>query len=96
MEAASGEFERLREADRADSEQLGLAQKRLEALHAGMDIDEEGRAATLHEQLMSAREAAHTNDTQAKQHNMQLQFTQTQLQEKKLQMKGTRRSNITQ
>lgn len=45
-------FQQLKENDAADSEAFAASQKRFEAVSAGMDVNEEGKAETLQEQLM--------------------------------------------
>lgn len=46
-------FQQLKDNDAADTEAFAVAQKRYEAVSAGMDVNEEGKAETLQEQLMS-------------------------------------------
>lgn len=46
-------FQQLKDNDAADSEAFAASQRRYEAVSAGMDVNEEGKAETLQEQLMS-------------------------------------------
>lgn len=77
-----GMFQKLKNADKADSDALEIAQKRYDALIAGMEINEEGEAETLLEQLMNARQESTQFNTKVKQGNMRLDFCQKQLKQK--------------
>lgn len=46
-------FQKLKDADIADNEAFQASQKKFEAVSAGMEVNEDGEAATLQEQLMS-------------------------------------------
>lgn len=53
MTKVGGLFESLREADEADSKAYSDAQKRFQAISAGLDMNEDGQASSLQEQLIS-------------------------------------------
>lgn len=53
MAKVGGLFESLREADEADSKAYSDAQKRFQAISAGLDMNEDGQASSLQEQLIS-------------------------------------------
>lgn len=46
-------FQSLKDADAADTEAFAASQRKFEAVSAGMDVNEDGEAETLQEQLMS-------------------------------------------
>lgn len=75
-------FETLKENDKRDSDAFALAEKKYEALCAGMEVNDEGKTETLAEQLMNAKEEASRASTESKQAAMQLTFCQNQLKEK--------------
>lgn len=53
MAKVGGLFQTLREADEADTKAFSDAQKRFQAISAGLDVNEDGQAASLQEQLTS-------------------------------------------
>lgn len=53
MAKVGGLFESLREADEVDSKAFSDAQKRFQAVSAGLDMNEDGQASSLQEQLIS-------------------------------------------
>lgn len=53
MAKVGGLFQNLREADEADSKAFSDAQKRFQAVSAGLDMNEDGQASSLQEQLTS-------------------------------------------
>lgn len=75
-------FEGLKENDAKDNEAFALSQRKFEAISAGMEVNEDGEAETLQEQLMNAKEEAAKASTESKQSSMQLTFCQSQLKEK--------------
>jgi structural maintenance of chromosome 2 len=78
-------FAKLKEADQRDTDAFLKSQKRYEALSAGMELNEEGEAETVLEQLMNARQEAAKANTEMKQASMRLNFCQTQLKDKQKQ-----------
>lgn len=75
-------FETLKQNDAKDTEAFALSQKKFEAISAGMEVNEDGEAETLQEQLMKAKEEASRANTESKQASMRLDFCQSQLREK--------------
>lgn len=75
-------FEELKHNDEADSEAFAASQRKFEAISAGMEINDEGVAETLQEQLMNARSAAAQAQCEYQQAEMQLQHCQQQLKKK--------------
>lgn len=53
VEKVGDMFQKLREADEADSKAFSDAQKRFQAVSAGLDMNEDGQATSLQEQLIS-------------------------------------------
>ncbi|XP_060524474.1 structural maintenance of chromosomes protein 2 [Cylas formicarius] len=82
-------FENLKENDRKDREAFALSEKKYEALCAGMEVNDEGEAETLAEQLIKAREDASRASTESKQAAMQLNFCQNRLRDKEKEAGGT-------
>lgn len=76
-------FETLKENEARDKEDLSVAQKKYEALAAGMEVNEEGKTQSLQEQLMTAKQEAAEANTERKQASMELSFCQNSLKEKK-------------
>ncbi|KAJ8926989.1 hypothetical protein NQ314_020550, partial [Rhamnusium bicolor] len=75
-------FDTLKENDEKDNEAFALSQRKFEAISAGMEVNEDGEAETLQEQLINAKEEAARASTESKQASMQLTFCQSQLKEK--------------
>lgn len=67
---------------------LEIAQKKYEAVCAGMEVNDDGVAETLQDQLMKAREAAMAANTEIKQAEMNLTFSQRELKEKSKNITG--------
>ncbi|RZC38547.1 structural maintenance of chromosomes protein 2, partial [Asbolus verrucosus] len=75
-------FQKLKDNDERDNKLFMASQKCYEALSAGMELNEEGEAKTLLEQLMNVRQEATKANTEAKQALMRLDFCQAQLNDK--------------
>lgn len=75
-------FETLKQNDANDADAFALSQKKFEAISAGMEVNEDGEAQTLQEQLMKAKEEAAVANTESKQSSMRLSFCRSQLKEK--------------
>lgn len=75
-------FESLKGNDAKDNEAFALSQRKFEAISAGMEVNEDGEAETLQEQLMNAKAEATKASTESKEALMQLTFCQSQLKEK--------------
>lgn len=77
-------YEKLKHDDEADAEAFVASQKKCEALSAGMEINEDGKAETLMEQLMNARSTAAQAQTEHQQATMQLKHCTEQLKKKEM------------
>ncbi|XP_050294064.1 structural maintenance of chromosomes protein 2 [Anthonomus grandis grandis] len=75
-------FESLKENDKRDTDAFALAEKKYEALCAGMEVNDQGEAETLAEQLMNAKEELSRANTENQQASMQLAFLEKQLKSK--------------
>lgn len=75
-------FEQLKHNDEADSEAFAASQRKFEAISAGMEINDEGKAETLQEQLMNARSAAAQAKCEYQQAALQMKHIQEQLKVK--------------
>lgn len=79
-EEVYNQFQQLIETDTKDFE---LAQKNFEAVSCGLEVNDEGQASSLLEQLMKAKETASEQNTVLKQCEMQLKNVQKQLAAKR-------------
>lgn len=75
-------FESLKESDVKDNEAFALSQRKFEVISAGMEVNEDGEAETLQEQLMHAKAESIKASTESKEALMKLTFCQSQLNEK--------------
>ncbi|XP_018577903.1 structural maintenance of chromosomes protein 2-like, partial [Anoplophora glabripennis] len=75
-------FESLKKDDAKDNEAFALSQRKFEAISAGMEVNEDGEAETLQEQLMNAKQEAARACTESNQASTQLTFCQSRLEEK--------------
>ncbi|KAL1506874.1 hypothetical protein ABEB36_006156 [Hypothenemus hampei] len=75
-------FEQLKENDRVDGEAVDLAEQKYQALCAGMEVNDEGEAETLAEQLMNVKNEALRATTECNEAKMQLQFCEKELKAK--------------
>lgn len=82
-------FEEMKHNDQADSEAHAASERRFEAISAGMEINEEGKAETLHEQLMNARSTASEAKGEHLQAAKMLAHAQQQLKEKEQKLATT-------
>ncbi|XP_035787284.1 structural maintenance of chromosomes protein 2-like [Anopheles albimanus] len=82
MERRGTTFQTLKDACEADANAFTAAQKRFEAVTAGLSTNEDGEAATLQDQLMTAKQKAAEAATTIKQSEMELKHTQQVLREK--------------
>lgn len=79
-EEVYNQFQELIETDTKDFE---LAQKNFEAVSCGLEVNDEGQASSLLEQLMKAKEVASEENTTLKQCEMQLKNVTKQLNAKR-------------
>ncbi|XP_049545553.1 structural maintenance of chromosomes protein 2 [Anopheles darlingi] len=82
MEQRGATFQTLKDACEADANAFTAAQKRFEAVTAGLSTNEDGEAATLQDQLMAAKQKAAEAATTIKQSEMELKHSQQVLREK--------------
>ncbi|XP_058055070.1 structural maintenance of chromosomes protein 2 [Anopheles bellator] len=82
MERRGATFQTLKDACEADSGAFAAAQKRFEAVSAGLSTNEDGEAATLQDQLMDAKQKSSEAATAIKQSEMELKHSQKLLREK--------------
>ncbi|KAK9888184.1 hypothetical protein WA026_000453 [Henosepilachna vigintioctopunctata] len=75
-------FDTLKVNNENDKEALIVAQKKYEALVAGMEVNDEGKTQTLREQLMIAKQEAAQANTESKNSAMELNFCCSQLKDK--------------
>lgn len=52
MEKVQGLFQQLKDTDEADNQAFALSQKKYEAISVGMEVNDDGEAQTLQDQLM--------------------------------------------
>lgn len=72
-------FEELKKFDEADAEAFLTSQKKFEAISAGMEINEEGKAETVLEQLMDVRSIAAQARGEQQKALIQLKYSEEQL-----------------
>nr|XP_029731204.1 structural maintenance of chromosomes protein 2-like [Aedes albopictus] len=82
MQRTGDMFQSLKDADEADAKAFTDAQKRFEAVSAGLSTNEDGEAATLQDQLMAAKQKAAESATSIKQSEMEVKHCQQLLKEK--------------
>ena len=75
-------FDSLKEADATDAKAFADAQKRFQAVSAGLVTNEDGEAASLQDQLMTAKKQLSEAKTTIKQCDMQLKHNTKMLNEK--------------
>ncbi|XP_026292869.1 structural maintenance of chromosomes protein 2 [Frankliniella occidentalis] len=77
-----GKFSSLKEAEAADAEAFAAAQRKYQAVSAGLLSSEDGADATLQEQLMAAKQAVSTASSEKKQSEMEMQHIKSELLKK--------------
>lgn len=82
MQRTGDAFQSLKDADEADAKAYADAQKRFEAVSAGLSTNEDGEAATLQDQLIAAKQKSAESATSIKQCEMELKHCQQLLKEK--------------
>lgn len=75
-------FSSLKEAEAADAEAFAAAQRKYQAVSAGLLSSDDGADATLQEQLMSAKQAVSTASTEKKESEMELEHIKSELVKK--------------
>ncbi|XP_069678521.1 structural maintenance of chromosomes protein 2 [Periplaneta americana] len=89
LQKVQGLFQKLKDTDKMDAEALAAAQRKFQAVSAGLVTDGEGGDATLQDQLMAAKQEVAEAQTNVKQSQMQLQHCQKELKEKAQEMGQT-------
>ncbi|PSN36598.1 Structural maintenance of chromosomes protein 2 [Blattella germanica] len=89
LKNVEGLFTKLKDTDKADAEALTAAQRKFQAVSAGLMASDDGADATLQDQLMAVKQEVAQAQTEAKQSQMQLQHCQTELNDKQQEMKQT-------
>lgn len=82
LNKVKNKFEQLKNDDEKDNEAFAASQKKFEAISIGMEINNDGKAETLQEQLINARSAAAQAKSEQQQAIMKLKYCQEQLREK--------------
>uniref|UniRef100_A0A182QA09 Structural maintenance of chromosomes protein n=1 Tax=Anopheles farauti TaxID=69004 RepID=A0A182QA09_9DIPT len=82
MQRRGETFQALKDACEADEAAFVKAQKRFEAVTAGLSTNEDGEAATLQDQLMAAKQKSAEASTAIKQSEMELKHSQQLLRDK--------------
>ncbi|XP_037905557.1 structural maintenance of chromosomes protein 2 [Hermetia illucens] len=83
MEKFKDMFQKLKDADEEDAKAYADAQKRFEAITQGLSTNEEGEAASLQDQLMTAKQHLIEAQTSIKQNDMELKHSKKTLNQKK-------------
>nr|XP_022902308.1 structural maintenance of chromosomes protein 2 [Onthophagus taurus] len=83
-----GLFDSMKAAEDADKEALAICEKKYEAICAGMEVNDEGEAQTLKDQLISAKEQAKKAATDLKVDNLNLSKCRDQLKMKRANLTG--------
>ncbi|GAB1610309.1 structural maintenance of chromosomes protein 2-like [Argonauta hians] len=81
--------EKLQQQSVEDAEQFAAAQKHFHAVTAGLSSNDDGEAATLNEQLLTAKNDISNSTTEIKQAEMRLKHTQDMLKKKLPELKKT-------
>ncbi|KAJ9583005.1 hypothetical protein L9F63_022663, partial [Diploptera punctata] len=89
LKKVEGLFTKLKDTDKSDAEALAAAQKKFQAVSAGLVIDDDGSDKTLQDQLMEVKQEVAQAQTEAKQSQMQLQHCKNELKDKLQEMKQT-------
>ncbi|XP_075212071.1 structural maintenance of chromosomes 2 [Lycorma delicatula] len=82
-------FEQLKTADQEDSEALAAAQRRYQAVSAGLIASDDTGDATFQDLLMKAKQEVAQMQTEKKQCAMQLDYNERELKTKEKQLKQT-------
>lgn len=77
-----GKFSSLKDAEAADAEAFAAAQRKYQAVSAGLLSTDDGTDATLQEQLMSAKQAVSNASSEQKQSEMELTHIKSELTKK--------------
>lgn len=89
LEKVGGFFENLKEMDQKDTEALLKAQEKYQKISAGLLESEDGKNATLEQQLINAKQSITQAQTELKQCEMMLNHNKQQLSKKQKDMHST-------
>ncbi|XP_041782533.1 structural maintenance of chromosomes protein 2 [Anopheles merus] len=89
MQRRGESFQALKDACEADEQAFAKAQKRFEAVSAGLSTNEDGEAATLQDQLIAAKQKSAEATTAIKQSEMELKHSQQLLRDKQKNMNSS-------
>uniref|UniRef100_A0AAG5DIY0 Structural maintenance of chromosomes protein n=1 Tax=Anopheles atroparvus TaxID=41427 RepID=A0AAG5DIY0_ANOAO len=89
MQRRGETFQALKDACEADANACAMAQKRFEAVTAGLSTNEDGEAATLQDQLIAAKQKSAEAATAIKQSEMELKHSQKVLRDKQQDMNSS-------
>ncbi|XP_066993531.2 structural maintenance of chromosomes protein 2 [Anabrus simplex] len=89
LKKTEGMFQKLRDADEADRVALEAAQQKLRDVTSGLLSNEYGEAASLQDQLMTAKQEVAQAQTEKKQAEMQMEHCKKELQVKQKEMTRT-------
>ncbi|XP_053658501.1 structural maintenance of chromosomes protein 2 [Anopheles marshallii] len=89
MQRRGETFQTLKDACETDESEFAKAQKRFEAVTAGLSTNEDGEAATLQDQLIAAKQKSAEATTAIKQSEMELKHSQQLLRDKQKNMNSS-------
>lgn len=89
LEKVGGVFQKLKEMDQKDTEALLKAQEKYQKISAGLLESEDGKNATLEQQLINAKQSITQAQTELKQCEMMLNHNRQQLNKKQKDMDST-------
>ncbi|XP_029659845.1 structural maintenance of chromosomes protein 2 [Formica exsecta] len=89
LEKVGGVFQKLKEMDQKDTEALLKAQEKYQKISAGLLESEDGKNATLEQQLINAKQSITQAQTELKQCEMMLNHNRQQLNKKQKDMHST-------
>ncbi|XP_072753642.1 structural maintenance of chromosomes protein 2 [Anoplolepis gracilipes] len=89
LEKVGGVFQNLKEMDQKDTEALLKAQEKYQKISAGLLESEDGKNATLEQQLINAKQSITQAQTELKQCKMMLDHNRQQLNKKQKDMHST-------
>lgn len=89
LEKVGGYFQKLKEMDQKDTEAVLQAQEKYQKISAGLLESEDGKNATLEQQLINAKQSITQAQTELKQCEMTLNHNRQQLNKKQNDMRNT-------
>lgn len=89
LEKAESSLKKLTEDSERDKDAHLAAQRRLQAVNAGLSSNDDGQDASLNNQLMAARREISNSETEIKQSQMKLKHDQQEMKKKAEELKQT-------